>query len=82
MNAAELWARLSKTIEESLFASGAGAESIQRDDRLEMLGDELDMLELVMSIEEEFGFEIDDDEIQKWKTVGDIERYLTEAMVS
>ena len=42
--------------------------------------DSLDVVDLVMSIEEEFDLEFQDDQIDKFKTVGDlvnyIERYL------
>lgn len=34
--------------------------------------DELDFVELIMAIEEEFGFAITDDDAEKIKTVGDL----------
>ncbi|MEM1485199.1 acyl carrier protein [Oscillospiraceae bacterium PP1C4] len=38
--------------------------------------DSLDVVDLVMSLEEEFDTEIPDEEIENMKTVGDIVRYL------
>jgi len=38
--------------------------------------DSLDTIELVMAIEEEFGFEISDSEAEKITTVGDVVRFL------
>ena len=38
--------------------------------------DSLDLVELVMALEQEFDVEIDDDEVEKIKTVGDAIRYI------
>lgn len=38
--------------------------------------DSLDIVDLVMSLEEEFDLEIPDEEIESIKTVGDIVRYI------
>ena len=38
--------------------------------------DSLDTIELVMALEEEFGFEISDNEAEKITTVGDVVRFL------
>lgn len=38
--------------------------------------DSLDIVELVMSMEEEFGLEIPDEQAEKIKTVSDIIRYI------
>ena len=44
---------------------------------IEDLGaDSLDIVELVMALEEEFGIDIPDDEADKLKTVGDAMEYL------
>jgi acyl carrier protein len=40
--------------------------------------DSLDLVELIMSIEEEFGVEIPDEEAEKIATVGDALNYLNE----
>lgn len=38
--------------------------------------DSIAMLEFVMEIEEEFNVEIEDDDLQKFETVGDVIQYL------
>lgn len=38
--------------------------------------DSLDVVDLVMSLEDEFGVEIPDEEIENIKTVGDITNYI------
>ena len=40
--------------------------------------DSLDVVDLVMSIEDEFGLEVPDDQIENFRTVGDVVRYLEE----
>ena len=40
--------------------------------------DSLDLVDLVMSFEDEFGIEMPEDEIENIKTVGDIVKYLEE----
>ena len=40
--------------------------------------DSLDVVDLVMSIEEEFDIEIPDDQVEKIKTVGDIVKFIEE----
>jgi len=40
--------------------------------------DSLDVVDLVMSLEEEFDVEIPDDQIENIKTVGDIVKYIEE----
>lgn len=48
-------------------------EASFRDD---LKADSLDLVELIMAFEEEFGGEISDDEAQEIKTVGDAVTYL------
>jgi acyl carrier protein len=38
--------------------------------------DSLDIIDLVMALEDEFGFEIPDDEAEKLRTVGDAMKYI------
>ncbi len=46
---------------------------------IEDLGaDSLDVVELVMALEEEFGNEIPDEEAEKLTTVGDVTKYIEE----
>ena len=40
--------------------------------------DSLDMVELVMSLEEEFGVEISDEDVESIRTVGDAVDYIEE----
>ena len=40
--------------------------------------DSLDAVDLVMSIEDEFGLEVPDDQIENFRTVGDVVRYIEE----
>ena len=40
--------------------------------------DSLDLVELIMSLEEEFGIEISDEDAEKIKTVGDAQEYIEE----
>lgn len=46
---------------------------------IEDLGaDSLDVVELIMAFEEEFGHEIPDEEAEKLQTVGDVIKYIEE----
>ena len=36
------------------------------------------LVDLVMSIEDEFGLEVPDDQIENFRTVGDVVRYIEE----
>ena len=38
--------------------------------------DSLDLVDLVMSVEEEFGVKVADEDLENIKTVGDIENYI------
>ncbi|MDX9917819.1 MAG: acyl carrier protein [Gudongella sp.] len=38
--------------------------------------DSLDLVELIMALEDEFGLEIEDEEVEKIKTVGDAREYI------
>jgi acyl carrier protein len=38
--------------------------------------DSLDLVELIMAMEEEFGFEIADEEAEKMRTVGDVINFI------
>jgi len=46
--------------------------------REDLGADSLDLVELVMAFEEEFGGEISDEQAQQIKTVGDAVRYIEE----
>lgn len=45
----------------------------------DLSADSLDIVELVMSVEEEFGIEIADDEAEKITTVADVVNYIVNA---
>lgn len=57
---------------------GMGSEEIQTEARfLEDLGaDSLDLVELVMAMEDEFGISIPDDKVEEIKTVQDAVNYI------
>lgn len=58
-------------------SSGVDPERVTSDTRLADLGSEsLDLVELVMEFEEEFGVNIPDDAAERIQTVGDAIRYI------
>lgn len=70
----ETISKADKLIDDHLLGDG---RTLTRDDTFESLGaDSLDMVELVMAFEEEFGIEITDDEAEKIVTVGDAHDFL------
>ena len=50
--------------------------------REDLEADSLDLVELIMAFEEEFGGEISDEDAQKIKTVGEVVAYIDEHMSS
>lgn len=67
--------RLKAVIEDKLNAEGV--EITERTDFKEDLNaDSLDLFELVMALEEEFGTEIPSEDLEKLDTVGDVMEYL------
>ena len=40
--------------------------------------DDLDMIELTMVLEETYKMIIPDDDVERWRTVGDVARYIAE----
>jgi len=68
--------KLAELIKEQLNYDGeVKAESNFKDD---LGADSLDLFELVMSMEEEFGVEIPSEDLEKITTVGDVIDYLKE----
>ena len=56
---------------------GIDESAITEDTTLEDLGaDSLALVELVMSVEEEFDIQIEDEDMEKFKTVGDVLDYI------
>ena len=54
------------------------AESITADTRLneDLNADSLDVVEILMALEDEFGVDIHDEEIEKMKTIGDVVNFI------
>jgi acyl carrier protein len=50
--------------------------------REDLEADSLDLVELIMAFEEEFGGEISDEEAQKITTVGEAVQYIKDRMIS
>lgn len=71
---------LEKIIEMTADALGVDAGEITEATSLkEDLGaDSLDLFELVMSLEEEFGVEIPTEDLEGIATIGDVKKYLEE----
>ncbi len=69
-------------IRESIAAQlNIPVDSIKIDSRLieDLKADSLDIVELVMSLEENYGIEIPDEDLPKIKTIGDIISYIEAA---
>ncbi len=56
------------------------AETITADTRLneDLNADSLDVVEMLMALEDEFGVDIPDEEIEKMKTIGDVANFIQE----
>ena len=67
--------RLTKIVVEQLDVE-ASQVTMEAKFREDLKADSLDLVELIMAIEEEFGGEVSDDEAQKIVTVGDAIRYI------
>lgn len=72
-----VYERLQGIVAEQL---GVEPDQVTRDAEFvqDLNADSLDMVELVMSLEEEFGVEISDDEVENIRTVGDAIDYIDE----
>ena len=72
-----VYERLQGIVAEQL---GVEPDQVQRDAEFvqDLNADSLDMVELVMSLEEEFGVEISDEEVENIRTVGDAVDYIDE----
>jgi acyl carrier protein len=55
--------------------------TIEANFREDLEADSLDLVELIMAFEEEFGGEISDEEAQKITTVGEAVQYIKDRMV-
>lgn len=75
MNKEEIFKKLKPIIVEQL---GVDEENVKEEATFvdDLSADSLDIVELVMSIEEEFELEIPDEEAEKIVTVGDVVEYI------
>ena len=72
-----IYEKIKKTIADNLEIDedSITMDSVVTDD---LGADSLDVVDLVMSFEDEFGVEIPDDAVENIKTVGDIVKYIEE----
>ncbi|MCS7202414.1 MAG: acyl carrier protein [Dictyoglomus sp.] len=75
MDEATIFERIKKIIVEQLRIDEnlITMESSIADD---LGADSLDAVELIMALEEEFGIDVPDEDTEKFKTVGDVVRYV------
>ena len=73
MNEQEIFEKVKVIVVEQLGVEEVTKEATFVDD---LAADSLDIVELVMSIEEEFDIEIDDSEAEKIVTIGDVVEYI------
>ena len=61
---------------------GVAAADVKPESRLkeDLKADSASIMMLVMDVETEFGIEVEDDAIEKVKTVGDMAKYIEEKM--
>ena len=61
---------------------GVSENEVKPESRLkeDLQADSASVMMLVMDVESEFGIEVEDDAIEKVKTVGDMARYIEEKM--
>lgn len=77
---AAVFEKLQEMIAEQL---GVEPSEVSRDSDLydDLKADSLDIVELVMSVEEEFDIEVSDEEVENIRTVGDAVDYIEEHSV-
>lgn len=66
----------------AIVAANLGVEeegiTVQTSFKEDLNADSLDLFELVMALEEEFGTEIPSEDLEKLETVGDVMKYLAD----
>ena len=75
MSSEEIFEKVKKIIVEQLGASDS-AITLEASFIDDLGADSLDIVELIMAIEEEFGMEIPDSDAEKVATVGDVVEYI------
>jgi len=70
-----------KDIIVDLLGVDAAKITLDANFREDLEADSLDLVELIMAFEEEFGGEISDEEAQKITTVGEVVQYIEQRMV-
>ena len=81
MSENEIFERVKEIIVEVLAVEPESV-TMEASFREDLGADSLDLVELVMAFEEEFGGTISDEEAQQIKTVADAVRYIQEKMVA
>lgn len=72
-----IFEKIKEMLADQLDAS-VGDMSMDTDIANDLGADSLDVVELLMSIEDEFEVEIPDEEIENIKTIGDLVKYIEE----
>jgi acyl carrier protein len=75
----ELYERIKEIVVDRLGVDAARV-TMEAKFREDLEADSLDLVELIMAFEDEFGGEISDDDAQKIKTVGQAVEYLQKRM--
>ena len=70
-----MFEKVKEVIEEKLNAEGVGITE-ETSFKVDLNADSLDLFELVMALEDEFGIEIPSEELEQLNTVGDVLNYL------
>lgn len=72
--------RVKNIVAELLGIEDMSEITLKSNFRDDLEADSLDLVELIMEFEKEFGGEIDDEDVQKIETVGQAVTYITERM--
>ena len=67
--------RIIKLIAEQ-FNVDKNSISLETSFKDDLNADSLDLVELIMALEDEFGLEVEDEEVENIKTVGDAKEYI------
>ena len=70
--------KISELIIEQLHLSEGTVITEDTDFMNDLRADSFELMELVMALEEEYGLKIEDDDLENFKTVGDVMEYLRE----